>query len=270
MLAVDMFIGCIAQELRTPLITISAFSNLLLEGASGPITEQQKVDLEAINRSTEALKTLINDLVEVVRIETGLFTGPHFSRVNFRQVVESVMLAARDMVQDKPIRLEQNILDDLPVIWADKARVERVIHELIANAAKFTQQGEIELAITHNDDWLTVKVSDTGAGIPQQVREAFANFGHSIILYRVAAQAGWRLALSRILVEMHKGEIRLESQEGKGTVITFTLPIQLNKPSYETRCEGGRFVVYRQGDGKFYGMYGTLEQANNQITELLK
>jgi CheY-like chemotaxis protein/anti-sigma regulatory factor (Ser/Thr protein kinase) len=131
------------------------------------------------------------------------------------------------LVKDKPVTLEQHVPDDLPPIWADSTRVRQIVLNLISNATKFTEQGKVTLTASYDDEWVTVSVADTGIGIPNgrltHIFEEFTQVDASTT--RRAGGTGLGLPISRHFVAMHGGEIRVESEEGVGSVFTFTLPI---------------------------------------------
>jgi CheY-like chemotaxis protein len=137
------------------------------------------------------------------------------------------MSTAVGLVKDKSIQLEQHVPDDLPSVWADATRVRQIFLNLVSNAAKFTEEGRITLTASCDDEWVSLSVTDTGIGIPQEkldhIFEKFAELDVSAT--RQAGSTSLGLPVSRHLVEMHGGEIRVESQEGVGSTFTFTLPI---------------------------------------------
>ncbi len=239
----SQFLAHMSHELREPLTNIIGFSRLMLKGLDGPVNERQRHDLQIIHANSQHLLGLINDLLDVSQIEAGMMEL-NFQAFDLADVIDSVMATTSALVRDKDIDLRRQI-DDLPTMRADVTRIRQVLLKLLTNAAKFTEQGNITVQAWSEDHRVLVSVSDTGRGIPpedqQRVFERFeqgelGNGGHP-------TGAGLGLALSKEFVEMHGGEIWVESSVGKGTTFTFSLPL---KPKPErlsreeaTQAEGG-------------------------------
>lgn len=221
------FLANMSHELRTPLTNIIGFARLMLKGADGPLTEQQHSDLQIIYHNGQHLLGLVNDLLDVSHIEAGLMEL-EFREVNLADLIRSVMATASALVRDKDIALREEIAPDLPTIRADPARIRQVLLRLLTNAAKFTQQGVISVRAQPTDGQVLVSVSDTGMGIPPEDRERiFQRFEQGTLEDgRRPNGAGLGLALSKEFVEMHGGQIWVESEVGKGSTFTFTLPVR--------------------------------------------
>jgi len=220
------FLANMSHELRTPLNTIIGFSRVILKGIDGPITEQQRVDLTSIYNNGQHLLGLINDILDISRIEAGKLELI-FEPVDLRQIIDGVMSTAVALVRDKPIKLEQDVDPELPTVRADGTRVRQVILNLLANAAKFTEEGQITLRANANKEHVIISVHDTGIGIsPEDQAILFQEFSQvDASATRRAGGAGLGLAISRHLVEMHSGRIWVESEPGVGSTFTFTLPV---------------------------------------------
>jgi signal transduction histidine kinase/CheY-like chemotaxis protein/putative methionine-R-sulfoxide reductase with GAF domain len=220
------FLANMSHELRTPLNSIIGFSRVILKGIDGPLTELQTTDLAAIYNSGQHLLGIINNILDLSKIEAGKMEL-NFEEVELKQTIKGIMSAVVGLVKDKPIELEQQVPDDLPNIWADGTRVRQILLNLVSNAAKFTEEGKITVIASHDDEWVTMSVADTGIGIPQdKLTHIFQEFTQvDASSTRRAGGTGLGLPISRHFVEMHGGEITVESQEGVGTVFTFTLPI---------------------------------------------
>jgi len=220
------FLANMSHELRTPLNTIIGFSRVILKGIDGPITEQQRVDLTSIYNNGQHLLGLINDILDISRIEAGKLELI-FEPVDLRHIIDGVMSTAVALVRDKPIKLEQDVDPELPTVRADGTRVRQVILNLLANAAKFTEEGQITLRANANKEHVIISVHDTGIGIsPEDQAILFQEFSQvDASATRRAGGAGLGLAISRHLVEMHSGRIWVESEPGVGSTFTFTLPV---------------------------------------------
>lgn len=219
------FLANMSHELRTPLTNIIGFARLMLKGIDGPLTDQQRHDLEIIYHNGEHLLGLINDLLDLSQIEAGLMEL-EFRKVDLADLIRSVMATASALVRGKPVVLREIIEPDLPHVRADPARVRQVLLRLLANATKFTDQGSITVRAWPVDGEVWVSVSDTGIGIPPEFRERiFERFEQGVMENgRRPDGAGLGLALSKEFVEMHGGRIWVESEVGKGSTFTFTLP----------------------------------------------
>jgi signal transduction histidine kinase/HAMP domain-containing protein len=218
------FLAHMSHELREPLTNIIGFSRLLLKGLEGPTNERQRQDLQIIHANSQHLLGLINDLLDVSQIEAGMMEL-HFQSFNLSDVIESVMATTSALVRGKEIELRREI-DDLSPVKADMARIRQVLLKLLTNAAKFTERGTITVRAWSEDDQILVSVSDTGKGISCADQErVFDRFEQGKLSDgRRPNGAGLGLALSKEFVEMHGGEIWVESAVGEGATFTFSLP----------------------------------------------
>jgi signal transduction histidine kinase/HAMP domain-containing protein len=220
------FLANMSHELRTPLTNVLGFSRLMLKGFSGPLTEQQRNDLNIVYQDSQHLLGLINDLLDISHIEAGLMELD-FQEVDLPQLIHSVMATVSALVRDKDVELHQEIAPDIPTVQADIARIRQVLLRLLANAAKFTEEGSITVRAWPTDGEVRVSVSDTGMGIlPEDRERIFWRFEQGTLENgRRPDGAGLGLALSREFVEMHGGKIWVESEVGKGSTFTFSLPV---------------------------------------------
>ena len=200
--------------------------NLLLKGISGPLTEQQQDDLQIVYQDSQHLLGLINDLLDISHIEAGLMEL-EFQEVDLPQLIHSVMATVSALVRGREVELHQEIAPDIPTVQADVSRIRQVLLRLLANAAKFTEEGSITVRAWSTDGEVRVSVSDTGVGIPPEDRERiFRRFEQGTMENgRRPDGAGLGLALSKEFVEMHGGRIWVESEVGKGSTFTFSLPL---------------------------------------------
>lgn len=232
------FLANMSHELRTPLTNIIGFARLMLKGIDGPLTEQQRQDLEIIYHNGEHLLGLINDLLDISQIEAGLMEL-QFREVDLAELIRSVMSTANALVRGKDVVLQEEIAPDLPKVRADPARIRQVLLRLLANAAKFTDRGSITVRARPSDGHVLVSVADTGVGIAPEDRERiFERFEQgSVGDGRRPNGAGLGLSLSKEFVEMHGGTIWVESELGQGSTFTFTLPLQ--PPAWSASENGG-------------------------------
>ena len=224
------FLANMSHELRTPLNSIIGFSRVILKGIDGPITELQNQDLSAIHNAGQHLLGLINDILDISRIDAGKMELA-FEEVDMRSLIQSVASTAIGLIKDKPIRLTQYIPDDLPMARADPIRARQVLLNLLSNASKFTESGTIVIEAklqTSPDNFpeIVISVSDTGSGIPTdhlpKLFEAFSQVDASPT--RRTGGTGLGLSICKRLVEMHGGRIWVDSILGKGSTFYFTLP----------------------------------------------
>jgi signal transduction histidine kinase len=220
----SQFLTNMSHALRTPLNSVIGFSRLLLKEVDGPLNEMQRADLTAIHESGRQLFGLINDMLELSRLELGV--AP-FSRsdVDLAEIIEGVMATARALARGKPVRLYEHVPKDLPALYTDGQRIRQVILALLSNAVKLTDRGRIDLRVTIEDGHVIISVQDTGLGIPAGGRGLiFSDVGYGSPDGNQDVPA-FGLAISRKVVERLGGEIWVEGQEGVGSTLTFTLPI---------------------------------------------
>jgi signal transduction histidine kinase len=235
------FLAHMSHELREPLTNIIGFSRLLLKGLDGPINEQQRGDIQIIHANSQHLLGLINDLLDVSQIEAGL-VKLHFQQVDLPEVINSVMATASALVRDKDVQLRYHV-DDLPLVWADATRIRQVLLKLLTNAAKFTDHGSIGVRAWAENGGTSpkvlVSVSDTGRGISaEDQKRVFEQFEQGTLENGCRPNgAGLGLALSKEFVEMHGGEIWMESELGKGSTFTFSLPLDRGSAPSELSSE---------------------------------
>jgi signal transduction histidine kinase len=223
------FLGHMSHELREPLNNIIGFSRVILKGIDGPISEQQRNDLEIVHANGQHLLGLINDLLDVAQIEAGLMEL-EFKEIDLGELIQSVMATTSALVRDKDIQLQQEIHPELPPIEADGTRLRQVLLKLLSNAAKFTDHGSITVRAWPKGNQIQVAVADTGSGIPREDRQrVFERFERVEAGMRPSRGIGLGLALCKEFVEMHGGRIWVESREGVGSTFTFILPIRRDR-----------------------------------------
>ncbi len=233
----SQFLANMSHELRTPLNSIIGFSRVIIKGIDGPITELQHQDLGAIYTAGQHLLNLINDVLDISKIEAGKMELTFDNNVNLADLITSVMSTAAGLVKDKPVKLSKQIDPNLPPVRADTTRLRQVTLNLLSNAAKFTESGSItiEAGVQKGpEDYpeVFVKVTDTGAGIAledqQRLFQPFTQVDETAT--RKAGGTGLGLSISRLLIEMHGGRIGLQSELGKGSSFFYTLPLPHPEP----------------------------------------
>jgi CheY-like chemotaxis protein len=221
-----------SHELRTPLNSIIGFSRVILKGIDGPITDLQQTDLNAIYNSGQHLLRLINDVLDLSKIEAGKMELAMEDNVSIADLVNSVMSTTAGLVKDKPIKLTRVITADLPSVRADPVKVRQVLLNLLSNAAKFTESGTItiEAGLRSNEKGkpeILVSVTDTGSGIAlEDQKKLFQPFSQvDASPTRKTGGTGLGLSICRHFIEMHGGTIGLTSVVGEGSTFFFTLPL---------------------------------------------
>ena len=218
------FIATASHELRTPLTSVQMGVHLLLEGAAGELNDKQHEVLAACREDCERLERLMRDLLDLSRIEAGE-SPPKFAPVRVGDLVAAVDAALRPQVEAKGITFKTEAAPGLPPVPADRAQIERVINNLVSNALRHTEHGgEIEIKASERDGNVTISVCDTGRGIPAEyLPRIFDKFMQ--VPDEPTGGAGLGLTISKSLVEAHGGQIVVQSELGKGTTFTFTLPV---------------------------------------------
>jgi signal transduction histidine kinase/DNA-binding response OmpR family regulator len=254
------FLANMSHELRTPLNSIIGFSRVILKGIDGPITDLQQQDLNAIYSSGQHLLGLINDVLDIAKIEAGKMELS-FDDINVSDIVTSVMSTATGLVKDKPIRLLRQIDADLPIVRADPIRLRQVLLNLLSNAAKFTDEGEIVVHASVQTGpgslpEILVSVADTGPGISQEDQtklfQPFSQVDDSPT--RKTGGTGLGLSISQQLIHLHGGRIGVHSEPGKGSTFYFTLPIQRPKAEAQ-KVRSGKPLLAIDDDRQVLSLY---------------
>jgi len=224
--------------LRTPLTSVQMGVHLLLERAAGELTEKQVEILSACREDCERLDTLMRDLLDVSRIEAGE-SKPRLEPIKTRDLINDAIKELRPQVESKGLDFRVEAPFDLPPVKADRLQVERVLSNLVVNAMRHTKHGEIKISVQLCGTSIAVSISDTGSGIPQEyLPHIFDKFVQ--VPGAPTGGAGLGLAISRLIVEAHGGQISVQSERGKGSTFTFTLPIAAMNMSYERTSTGNR------------------------------
>ncbi len=224
------FLASVTHELRTPLNLIINNMDFMRIGAFGDVNEEQSARLGQTIRSAEHLLYLINDLLDVSKIDAGemeLFIQEADPYIVIEDALDSVMLQLEKDGKDKYLALTADIEEHLPFIPMDARRIRQVLHNLLSNAVKFTIAGEVRFSVKRVGEHVLFAVSDTGIGIPECERgalfEAFERTNHS--KQHGIEGTGLGLAISRYLVRKHGSELEFVTQENKGTTFWFSLPL---------------------------------------------
>jgi signal transduction histidine kinase len=237
----SQFMANLSHELRTPLNSIIGFSRVILKGVDGPTTEEQQQDLTAIHNAGTHLLELINDVLDISKIEAGKMELTYENDINLADLIASAITTASGLINDKSIRVEDNIDPALPVVRVDPTRIRQVLINFLSNAVKFTEEGTITVRAYIRTSpvnvaegfasEIVVAVTDTGKGISKEDQDKlFQPFSQIDSATRNAGGSGLGLSISRLLIEMHGGRIGVESTQGQGSTFYFTLPVPPELP----------------------------------------
>jgi signal transduction histidine kinase len=222
------FVSNVSHELRTPLTAIKGAVDLMLREVAGPLTEKQIHYLTRLRSNTQHLAGLINDLLDLSKIEAGKIEV-RSSRVSLSGLVHEAVEVLRPVAAEKVIALETTIREPAILVRADWHKINQVLMNLLGNAIKFTPvQGRVTVSASRNgEESAQVSVSDTGPGIPaDQQEKIFAKFYQITELNGTNPKGtGLGLAISKALVELHGGRIWVESEPSRGSTFCFTLPL---------------------------------------------
>jgi len=221
------FLASMSHELRTPLNSIIGYAEVLLDGIDGELTEDMNEDVTAIHGSGKHLLNLINDILDLAKIEAGqmdLVTED----VDLREFLQEMMNTSRVLMGDKSVDLVVDVPESLPKVHVDSLRLRQIVNNLLTNAIKFTEEGSITVHAEQDEDPAMIRVSviDTGVGItPDNLPLVFERFrqvdqSHT----RRVGGTGLGLSITRQLIQMHGGDITVESEYGHGSTFTFTIP----------------------------------------------
>jgi len=221
----SMFIASMSHELRTPLNSIIGFTGIMLQEMSGEISKEQRKQLTMVKNSANHLLALINDIIDVSKVEAGKVELV-IEEFDLIALVEEVRDSFNVAAAEKGFKVSLKIPETL-VIESDERRTKQVIVNLIGNAVKFTDEGEIEINVTKKDRMAELSVKDTGIGIREEdMGKLFKAFSQITTRGRLEEGTGLGLYLSKKITDLLGGDIKAESEFGKGSVFTLTLPLK--------------------------------------------
>lgn len=240
----SQFLASVSHELRTPLNAILNFTQFVARGMAGEVNEEQVELLSQVTSSGEHLLRLINDVLDISKIEAGALELFVEANIDIREELNQIITLGKTLLSDKPVQLKADIAPDLPPITADRQRVFQIILNLVANACKFTDQGSVTISAKHQSEnnALLISVADTGPGIaPEEQSLIFQNFQQTRIGMEKGG-TGLGLPISSRLAEAHGGKLWVESALGAGATFFVQLPINPAhlKPTERTSREKGK------------------------------
>ena len=224
------FLANMSHELRTPLNAILGYTELIQDGIYGEVSEKVRHVLDRLDKSGRHLLGLINDVLDLSKIEAGQLTLS-LNDYSMKEIVQAVFTAVESLAAEKNLALKVSVPSDLPAGRGDERRLTQVLLNLVGNAIKFTEVGEVKVqAATLNGEFV-VSVTDTGPGIAeadqQKIFHEFQQVDSSST--RAKGGTGLGLAIARRIVEMHGGRIWVESTPGKGSTFHFAVPVRVDR-----------------------------------------
>jgi signal transduction histidine kinase len=241
----SQFLANMSHELRTPLNSIIGYTQLVVNGTYGALNDTQRDRLDKVIRNGHNLLSLINDVIDLNRIETGRFSlelGP----IDTYALLTSILDTVAPLAVPKGLQINRDF-DAVPLIFGDEQRVRQIITNIIANAVKFTHEGGVTVRASTEDKMVRIEISDTGIGIAaEQYEMVFAEFEQlDNSPTREYEGSGLGMAITKRLVEKHGGRIWLESAPGRGTTFYVTMPVPPAKSEHPRPDISAESVVVR-------------------------
>lgn len=229
----SQFLANVSHELRTPLHAIVGYTSLLLEGVGGEISAPQREKLKRVDSNANHLLAIINDLLDLTRIESGKMPV-RSEEFRVDDLLDEVKIEAESLIHASDLEVSFRLGGEVPAVASDRQKVKQILLNLLSNALKFTREGRVDVEARHDGDRdrVLIAVADTGIGISHKDQKTiFEAFGQTGAFY-APGQSGTGLGLSicRRLATILGGDIILESAEGEGSTFTLTLPRQLEEP----------------------------------------
>jgi signal transduction histidine kinase len=219
------FVSMVAHDLRAPLTVISGYTEILQEEQEPPPTQRQQRALDTISANVEHMLQMTEGLLEISRLQSGAVRF-NMEALPIQVMIEEVCTSFGQQLAEKRLGLKVEVSPDLPHVWGDHTHVTQVLHNLLTNACNYTPSGAIIIGARPSDGFVEVSVSDTGIGIsPEDQQRLFTHFfrgQHHLVRSRKGTGLG--LSIAKSIVEAHGGEIRFDSEVGKGSTFRFTLP----------------------------------------------
>ena len=224
------FLATMSHELRTPLNSIIGFTGIILQGLVGPLNDEQRKQLLMVRTSANHLLSLINDILDISKIESGQL---QISRETFdlRATIEKLVQTFRPLTEMKGLTFHVDIAPEVGELQSDARRVEQIILNLLSNAVKFTEAGGVSVSCTLAEGNYILQVADTGIGVKEEhIEEMFTPFRQiDTGVSRKYEGTGLGLSICKKLLELLGGEIRVESEWQRGTTFTVSIPVKGNR-----------------------------------------
>jgi signal transduction histidine kinase len=226
----SQFLANMSHELRTPLNAILGYTELILDNIYGETPEKMREVLERLQANGKHLLGLINDVLDLSKIEAGQLTLS-LADYSLKDIVHTVFTGVESLATGKKLKLTTDAAPNLPTGHGDERRLAQVLLNLVGNAIKFTDKGEVAIKATAADGSFTVTVHDTGPGIgPSDREKIFGEFQQADnSATKRKGGTGLGLSIAKRIIEMHGGRIWVESEVGKGSTFAFTIPVHVDR-----------------------------------------
>jgi signal transduction histidine kinase len=226
----SQFLANMSHELRTPLNAILGYTELIQDNIYGDVPEKIQEVLVRLEQNGRHLLGLINDVLDLSKIEAGQLTLS-LNEYSMGEVVQTVFTSVEALAAEKKLELKVKVPQDLSIARGDEQRIAQVLLNLLGNAIKFTDEGEVRVAVTDSDGTFLVSVTDTGPGLSEadqkRIFEEFQQTDGSST--REKGGSGLGLSIAKKIVAMHGGRIWVESNMDKGSTFRFTLPVRVER-----------------------------------------
>ena len=226
----SQFLANMSHELRTPLNAILGYTELILDNIYGDVPEKIGEVLERLGKNGRHLLGLINDVLDLSKIEAGQL-NLSLNEYSMGEVVQTVFTSVEALAAEKKLELKVKVPQDLSIARGDEQRIAQVLLNLLGNAIKFTDEGEVRVEVTASDETFLVSVADTGPGLSEADQKRIFDEFHQAdgSNTREKGGSGLGLSIAKKIVEMHGGRIWVESNVGKGSTFRFTLPVRVER-----------------------------------------
>jgi GAF domain-containing protein len=223
----SQFLANMSHELRTPLNAILGYTELMHDGLYGDLPAKTRDVLERVQKNGKHLLGLINDVLDLSKIEAGQL-ALSLDEYSMKEVVQTIVAATESLASAKGLPLKVTLSDGMPLGRGDERRIAQVLLNLVGNAIKFTDQGEVRIAAKASDGMFSIAVEDTGPGIPEGEQARIFHEFHQVDSSNTKKKGGTGLglAIAKRIIEMHGGRIWVESEVGKGSTFRFELPVR--------------------------------------------
>ncbi|HZR46229.1 MAG TPA: PAS domain S-box protein [Candidatus Manganitrophaceae bacterium] len=228
----SQFLSNVSHELRTPLNAIIGYTSLLLDEIYGSVAEEQKMPLEGVKRNADDLLRLVNDVLDLSKIESGKLTLD-LGEVNLPALIQEVLSAMKPLFEEKALFVKSRIGPGVPTLYSDAGKLKQVVVNLLSNAVKFTKQGGIIIEVTNRPQRERVEMvfQDTGIGIKEEELPKIFDAFHQVdgAATREFGGVGLGLAIVKEMMDRLQGDIMVQSEYGVGSVFTVHLPYKLQE-----------------------------------------
>jgi len=230
----DEFLANTSHELKTPLNGIIGIADSLIDGAAGELTDVLKINISMIAASSRRLFNLVNGILDFSKLKNRdlkITKKP----VDIKRIIEMVITISNHLIKNKELTINNNTPENLPLIYADEDRIQQIMHNLIDNAVKFTEQGSITINAEVVGDYIEISIIDTGIGIPEDKLESIFNVFDQVdnSQVRIYGGTGLGLSITRDLIQLNGGIIKVKSKLGEGSLFSFTVPV-CTQPQIDT------------------------------------